>query len=179
MGHSSGSSSTLKKPFQTFKSCTPIQRTTRTGRVKFLLPFLLLISLAALCNAGDGDAAVAKTAAIKNIQKSLTARILKRLKREEPADADDDGSEDGDDAEDEGDEEAEVELPAATVAEDLHNAGDNEGFTVTVEEPEHAGDVERSLARYYSYMRCYQKRTYRCRYGRCYRRTTRRCYRRY
>ena len=28
---------------------------------------------------GDGDAAVAKTAAIKNIQKSLTARILKRL----------------------------------------------------------------------------------------------------
>ena len=26
----------------------------------------------------DGDAAVAKTAAIKNIQKSLTARILKR-----------------------------------------------------------------------------------------------------
>merc|ERR1711998_736526 len=28
---------------------------------------------------GDGDAAVAKTAAIKNIQKSLTARILKGL----------------------------------------------------------------------------------------------------
>ena len=28
---------------------------------------------------GDGDAAVAKTAAIKNIQKALTARILKRL----------------------------------------------------------------------------------------------------
>ena len=28
---------------------------------------------------GDGDAAVAKTAAIKIIQKSLTARILKRL----------------------------------------------------------------------------------------------------
>merc|ERR1711988_1206817 len=27
---------------------------------------------------GDGDAAVAKTAAIKNIQKALTARILKR-----------------------------------------------------------------------------------------------------
>merc|ERR1711997_1304997 len=161
MGHSSGSSSTLKKPFQTFKSCTPIQRTTRTVRMKFLLPFLLLISLAALCNAGDGDAAVAKTAAIKNIQKSLTARILKRLKREEPADADDDGSEDEDDAEDE---ETEVEVPAATVAEDLHNAGDNEGFTVTVEEPEHA-DVERSLARGYWRMRCYQRRMYRCHYG--------------
>merc|ERR550537_1111663 len=28
---------------------------------------------------GDADAAVAKTAAIKNIQKALTARILKRL----------------------------------------------------------------------------------------------------
>merc|ERR1711997_764627 len=57
MGHSSRSSSTLKKPFQTFKSFTPIQHTTRTGRMKFLIP-ILLISLAALCN---GDAALAKT----------------------------------------------------------------------------------------------------------------------
>merc|ERR1711997_330947 len=101
MGHSPGSSSTLKNPFQTFNSCAPIQRTTRTGRMKFLLPFLLLVSLAALCNAGDGDAAVAKTAAIKNIQKSLTARILKRLKREEPAEVDEEDDEEDDDAEDE------------------------------------------------------------------------------
>merc|ERR1719393_1114741 len=33
---------------------------------------------------GDGDAAFAKTAAIKNIQKSLTARILKRLDDGQP-----------------------------------------------------------------------------------------------
>ena len=33
---------------------------------------------------GDGDAAVAKTAASKNIQKSLTARILKRLDDGQP-----------------------------------------------------------------------------------------------
>ena len=33
---------------------------------------------------GDGDAAVAKTAAIKNIQKALTARILKRLDVAQP-----------------------------------------------------------------------------------------------
>jgi len=33
---------------------------------------------------GDSDAAVAKTAAIKNIQKSLTARILKRLDDGQP-----------------------------------------------------------------------------------------------
>ena len=33
---------------------------------------------------GDGDAAVAKIAAIKNIQKSLTARILKRLDDGQP-----------------------------------------------------------------------------------------------
>merc|ERR1719185_13131 len=33
---------------------------------------------------GDGDAAVAKTAAIKNIQKSLTPRILKRLDDGQP-----------------------------------------------------------------------------------------------
>merc|ERR1711934_882960 len=33
---------------------------------------------------GDGDAAVAKTAAIKNIQKPLTARILKRLDDGQP-----------------------------------------------------------------------------------------------
>merc|ERR1719389_116087 len=33
---------------------------------------------------GDGDAAVAETAAIKNIQKSLTARILKRLDDGQP-----------------------------------------------------------------------------------------------
>ena len=33
---------------------------------------------------GDTDAAVAKTAAIKNIQKALTARILKRLDDGQP-----------------------------------------------------------------------------------------------
>ena len=33
---------------------------------------------------GVGDAAVAKTAAIKNIQKALTARILKRLDDGQP-----------------------------------------------------------------------------------------------
>ena len=33
---------------------------------------------------GYGDAAVAKTAAIKNIQKALTARILKRLDDGQP-----------------------------------------------------------------------------------------------
>ena len=33
---------------------------------------------------GNGDAAVAKTAAIKNIQKALTARILKRLDDGQP-----------------------------------------------------------------------------------------------
>ena len=33
---------------------------------------------------GDGDAAVAKTAAIKNFQKALTARILKRLDDGQP-----------------------------------------------------------------------------------------------
>merc|ERR1719503_126143 len=33
---------------------------------------------------GDGDASVAKTAAIKNIQKALTARILKRLDDGQP-----------------------------------------------------------------------------------------------
>merc|ERR1711918_217586 len=33
---------------------------------------------------GDGDAAVAKTAAIKNIQKALTARILRRLDDGQP-----------------------------------------------------------------------------------------------
>merc|ERR1711997_554191 len=39
----------LKEPFQTYKSLTPLQHTTRTNRMKFLLP-ILLISLAALCN---------------------------------------------------------------------------------------------------------------------------------
>ena len=33
---------------------------------------------------GDADATVAKTAAIKNIQKALTARILKRLDDGQP-----------------------------------------------------------------------------------------------
>merc|ERR1711997_1339448 len=43
MGHSSRSSSTLKKPFQTFKSFLDIrQRTTRTARMKYLLPILIL-----------------------------------------------------------------------------------------------------------------------------------------
>jgi len=43
------------------------------------------LSSAQRCEArGDGDAAVAKTAAIKNIQKALTARILKRLDDGQP-----------------------------------------------------------------------------------------------
>ena len=33
---------------------------------------------------GDGDTAIAMTAAIKNIQKALTPRILKRLDDEQP-----------------------------------------------------------------------------------------------
>merc|ERR1739841_15798 len=33
---------------------------------------------------GDGDAAVAKTAAIKNIQKSLTARMMKAIEGMQP-----------------------------------------------------------------------------------------------
>ena len=51
----------------------------------------LLVSLQSKLNSalssesrGDGDAAVAKTAAIKNIQKALTARILKRLDDGQP-----------------------------------------------------------------------------------------------
>ena len=51
----------------------------------------LLVSLESSLNSalsseasGDGDAAVAKTAAIKNIQKALTARILKRLDDGQP-----------------------------------------------------------------------------------------------
>ena len=51
----------------------------------------LLTSLSSTLNSalnsearGDGDAAVAKTAAIKNIQKALTARILKRLDDGQP-----------------------------------------------------------------------------------------------
>ena len=51
----------------------------------------LLVNLEASLNSalhsearGDGDAAVAKTAAIKNIQKALTARILKRLDDGQP-----------------------------------------------------------------------------------------------
>ena len=51
----------------------------------------LLVSLESSLNValsaearGDGDAAVAKTAAIKNIQKALTARILKRLDDGQP-----------------------------------------------------------------------------------------------
>ena len=51
----------------------------------------LLVSLESTLNSaltsearGDADAAVAKTAAIKNIQKALTARILKRLDDGQP-----------------------------------------------------------------------------------------------
>ena len=51
----------------------------------------LLVSLESSLNSalssearGDADAAVAKTAAIKNIQKALTARILKRLDDGQP-----------------------------------------------------------------------------------------------
>merc|ERR1719263_655005 len=52
---------------------------------------LLLVSLQSKLSSaqqaeakGDGDAAVAKTAAIKNIQKALTARILKILDDGQP-----------------------------------------------------------------------------------------------
>merc|ERR1719362_937266 len=47
----------------------------------------LLVNLASALSSearGDADAAVAKTAAIKNIQKALTARILKRLDDGQP-----------------------------------------------------------------------------------------------
>merc|ERR1719271_1957432 len=51
----------------------------------------LLVSLESTLNSaqrsearGDADAAVANTAAIKNIQKALTARILKRLDDGQP-----------------------------------------------------------------------------------------------
>merc|ERR1711997_1067509 len=93
MGQSSRSSSTLKNPSK-HSRVLHLFNELQAGRMKFLLP-ILLISLAALCNAGDGDAAVAKTAAIKT-----TSVYLWR-------DAEDDvGDEDGDDVadtEDEGD----------------------------------------------------------------------------
>merc|ERR1711997_1132968 len=42
MGQSSRSSSTLKKTFQTFKSFTPIQRTTSTTRMKYAFAILVI-----------------------------------------------------------------------------------------------------------------------------------------
>merc|ERR1719272_507940 len=54
-----------------------------TDQLLVSLESSLSIALAAEAR-GDGDAAVAKTAAIKNIQKSLTARILKRLDDGQP-----------------------------------------------------------------------------------------------
>merc|ERR1711997_223137 len=46
MGTSSRSSSTLKIPFQTFKSFYTIQRTTRTIRMKFILMLSLTVLVA-------------------------------------------------------------------------------------------------------------------------------------
>merc|ERR1711997_585491 len=42
MGHSSRSSSTSKKPFQTFKTFTPSQLTTSTTRMKYVFAILVI-----------------------------------------------------------------------------------------------------------------------------------------
>merc|ERR1711997_530887 len=54
MGQSSRSSSTLKEPFQTFKSFTPIQRTTSTTRMKYVFAILVIACAIAAANAADG-----------------------------------------------------------------------------------------------------------------------------
>merc|ERR1711997_1124867 len=54
MGQSSRSSSTLKKTFQTFKSFTPIQRTTSTTRMKYTFAILVIACAVAAANAGYG-----------------------------------------------------------------------------------------------------------------------------
>merc|ERR1711997_1255411 len=55
MGQSSRSSSTLKKTFQTFKSFTPIQRTTSTNRMKCAFALLLVACAVAVANAAPAD----------------------------------------------------------------------------------------------------------------------------
>merc|ERR1712087_112343 len=62
MGTSSRSSSTLKNPFQTFKSFYTIQPTTRTARMTYLLPVLIL-SFAVLMDCGPAGSAGAAGAA--------------------------------------------------------------------------------------------------------------------
>merc|ERR1711997_1177276 len=110
MGQSSRSSSTLKNPSK-HSRVLHLFNELQAGRMKFLLP-ILLISLAALCNAGDGDAAVAKTAAIKTTAESLwrdyeddvgDEDFEVRSEDDEDVDEDDDDDEDEeDDDEDEG-----------------------------------------------------------------------------
>merc|ERR1711997_1324309 len=145
MGHSSRSSSTLKKPFQTFKSFIPIQHTTRTGRMKFLMP-ILLISLAALCNAGDGGAAVARTAAIDMARDGMD-EVAEEA--EEPV------AEEAEEPVDESDEEVSDESVCGELEEALAN-----GATVTVEQADVAGDAEARTLRYYYRTRCYYKTKY-------------------
>merc|ERR1711997_851312 len=55
MGQSSRSSSTLKKPFQTFKSFTPIQRTTSTTRMKYASAILAIACAVAAATADDDE----------------------------------------------------------------------------------------------------------------------------
>merc|ERR1711997_168180 len=103
MGQSSRSSSTLKNPSK-HSRVLHLFNELQAGRMKFLLP-ILLISLAALCNAGDGDAAVAKTAAIKTTAESLWRDYEDDVGdedfdvRSEDVDEDDDEDEDEEDAE--------------------------------------------------------------------------------
>merc|ERR1711997_1444982 len=52
---SSRSSSTLKKTFQTFKSFTPIQRTTSTTRMKYAFATLVIACAVAAANAKEPD----------------------------------------------------------------------------------------------------------------------------
>merc|ERR1711997_32813 len=51
MGHSSRSSSTSKKPFQTFKTFTPSQLTTSTTRMKYAFAILVIACAVAVANA--------------------------------------------------------------------------------------------------------------------------------
>merc|ERR1711997_1134486 len=56
MGHSSRSSSTSKKPFQTFKAFTPSQLTTSTTRMKYAFAILMLacaVAAAKTCLSDD------------------------------------------------------------------------------------------------------------------------------
>merc|ERR1719231_1323573 len=74
-----------------FVALTAFVATAAANQYDFMSEDELLVNLSSTLSSaldsearGDGDAAVAKTAAIKNIQKSLTARILKRLDDGQP-----------------------------------------------------------------------------------------------